>query len=291
MRSRRPAGTRRHCTRSSAPTCGGRGSKYPIRPTRRVHGRRRSPTGAREAAPAWGSLGERYSRRSRGTRTAHAAGPWSGRDASCCLRRVAKPGPGPGVASPQPRERHVSARSGCRHRASPWCGHDNQPNPGVDVGGLRKSYGDLKVLDGATCRSRRAMPSRARSEWRRQDHDCPDPLHADRVRRRQRPDPRPRCGPPGRRGAQSHRRHRAVLRRGQPAHRRGEPPAHGRPQSPGARRGSTPGGRAAAQVRSGRRGRKAAEHLLRWDGAHARSGDDACRRPACHFLGRAHRRP
>jgi ABC-2 type transport system ATP-binding protein len=42
----------------------------------------------------------------------------------------------------------VSARSGCRQRASAWCGHDYQRNPGDRVVGLRKSYGDLRVLDG-----------------------------------------------------------------------------------------------------------------------------------------------
>ena len=76
--------------------------------------------------------------------------------------------------------------------------------PVVVARGLRKSYGDLTVLDGVdldVARGRGARP--ARSQRRRQDHDRPHPVHAaaarrrHRARRRQgrRPAGRPRCAP------------------------------------------------------------------------------------------------
>ena len=71
----------------------------------------------------------------------------------------------------------------------------------------------------------------AGTERRRQDDDGPDPLHAEPAD----------AGTAlvgghdvatSRTGPRGHRRHRAVLRRRQPAHRRGEPAAHGRSAAP-----------------------------------------------------------
>ena len=94
---------------------------------------------------------------------------------------------------------------------------------------------------------------------------------------------------PGR-GARADRRHRPVLRGGQPAHRRGEPAPDGRPAPPRPRSRTPPDRGAARAVRPHRRRAQAVVDLLRRHAAPAGPGDDAGRRPRSDLSGRAHHR-
>ena len=135
--------------------------------------------------------------------------------------------------------------------------HMTRPQSAIAATGLRKSYGDKVVLDGIDLDVAEGTvfallgPNGAGKTTIVQILSTLIGADAGDAPRR-----RPRPGPRARRGARRDRRHRPVLGRRQPAHRRGEPAPDGRPAPPRPARGPAARRRAARAVRPGRGGRR-----------------------------------